>query len=102
MPGADGCDQFVDDCRDVTLLMQKGTDLEAVSTIGGNLPDPECTMNPLSKFVLQIVKDYISLNVIKRTRMAKHCKGVIDEKITDVLKMTEMVTKGELLFDQRE
>ena len=30
--------------------------------------------------------------------MTKHCKGVIDEMITDVLKMTEMVTKGELLF----
>ena len=30
--------------------------------------------------------------------MAKHCKGVIDEIITDVLKMIEMVTKGELPF----
>ena len=30
--------------------------------------------------------------------MAKRCKGVIDETITDVLKMKEMVTKGELLF----
>ena len=30
--------------------------------------------------------------------MAKHCNGVIDEMITDVLKMKEMVTKGELLY----
>ena len=69
-----------------------------VSTLGGNLADPECTMNPVSKCFLQLVKVYISLNFIKRTRMAKHCKGVIDEIITDVLKMKEMVTKGELLF----
>ena len=57
-------------------------------------------MNPVSKFVLQMVKGYISLNVIKRTRMAKHCKGVIDEIITDVLKLKEMVAKGELLFSE--
>ena len=30
--------------------------------------------------------------------MVLHCKGVTDEMITDVLKMKEMVTKGELLF----
>ena len=98
MPGADGRDQFVDDDRDETLLMHRGTELEAVSTMVGNLPDPECTMNPVSKLVLQMVKDKASLNVIKRTRMAKHCKGVIDEILTDVLKKKEMVAKSELLF----
>ena len=30
VPGADGCDQFVDDGRAVTLAMHKGTDLQAV------------------------------------------------------------------------
>ena len=34
--------------------------------------------------------------------MATHCKGVIDETITDVLEMKEMVTKGELLFTLAE
>ena len=55
-------------------------------------------MNPVSKFVLQMVKEYFSLNVIERTRVAKHCEGIIDEIITDVLKMKEMVTQGESLF----
>ena len=44
------------------------------------------------------MKDSISLDATKWTRMAKHCKGVIDEIINDVLKLKEMVTKGELLF----
>ena len=59
--GADGCDQFVDDDRDETLLMHKGTELETVSTTDVNLTDPEYTMqmnrffrcqydNMLSKF----------------------------------------------------
>ena len=41
VPGADGYDQFVDDGRDETLLMHKSTELEAVSTMGGNFTDPE-------------------------------------------------------------
>ena len=40
VPSADGYDQFVDDGRDETLLMHKGT----VSTTGLNLTDPEYTM----------------------------------------------------------
>ena len=42
--GATGCDPFADDGRDETLLMHKGTELEAVSTTGVNLTDPEYTM----------------------------------------------------------
>ena len=98
VPGADGCDQFVDDGRDEILLMHKGTEREAVSTMGVKLTVPEYTTKPVSKLVLQMVKDFFSLKVIKRTRMARHCRVVIDELITDVLKMKEMVTKGELLF----
>merc|ERR1711945_68486 len=46
----------------------------------------------------QLVKDSISLDATKWTRMAKHCKGVSEETTTGVLKLKEMVTKGELLF----
>merc|ERR1712064_197721 len=42
--------------------------------------------------------DSISLDATKWTRMAKHCKGVSEETTTGVLKLKEMVTKGELLF----
>ena len=103
VPVSDGCDQFVDDGRDETLLMHRGTELESVSTMRVNLTDPDHTMNPVSKFVLQMVKDDISLKGITRTRMAKHCKGVIDEKIADVLKMKECYQRRVApLRDQRD
>ena len=98
VPGADGCDQLVDDGGDATLLMHKGTELEAAFAKDGTLPDPESTTNPEFKCVLQLVKDSISLDATKWTRMAKHCKGVSEETTTGVLKLKEMVTKGELLF----
>merc|ERR1712107_457911 len=74
VPGADGCDQLVDDGGDATLLMHKGTELEAAFAKDGTLPDPESTTNPEFKCVLQLVKDSISLDATKWTRMAKHCK----------------------------
>merc|ERR1712136_254939 len=75
-----------------------GTELEAAFAKDGTLPDPESTTNPEFKCVLQLVKDSISLDATKWTRMAKHCKGVSEETTTGVLKLKEMVTKGELLF----
>merc|ERR1712136_678515 len=75
-----------------------GTELEAAFAKDGTLPDPESTTNPEFKCVLQLVKDSVSLDATKWTRMAKHCKGVSEETTTGVLKLKEMVTKGELLF----
>ena len=45
VPGADGCDQLVEDCGDTTLLMHKGTELEAAFAKDETLPDPESTTN---------------------------------------------------------
>merc|ERR1712227_296447 len=83
---------------DATLLMHKGTELEAAFAKDGTLPDPESTTNPEFKCVLQLVKDSISLDATKWTRMAKHCKGVSGETTWGVLKLKEMAAKGELLF----
>ena len=55
-------------------------------------------MNPVSKCLLQLVEDFILLDVIKWTRMQSIAKVSLIKKITDVLKMNEMVTKRELLF----
>merc|ERR1712107_128590 len=82
VPGADGCDQLVDDGGDATLLMHKGTELEAAFAKDGTLPDPESTTNPEFKCVFQLVKDSISLDATKWTRMTKHCKGVSEETTT--------------------
>ena len=57
--GADGCDQLVDDGRDDAVLMHRGTALEAVFTMG-------------------LVMDYISLDVIKWTRIGELPFSVIN------------------------
>merc|ERR1711964_206790 len=98
VPGADGCDQLVDDGGDATLLMHKGKEFEEKYAKDGSLPDPETTTNPEFKCVLQLLKDSIPADATKYTRMAKHCKGVSEETTTGVHRLKEMAVKGELLF----
>jgi len=98
VPGKDGCDQLVDDGGDATLLIHKGLEFETKFAKDGTLPDPTSTDNPEFKCVLQLLKDSIQVDKTKYTRMAKKCKGVSEETTTGVMKLKEMVTKGELLF----
>jgi len=98
IPGQDGCDQLVDDGGDATLLMHKGKEFEEKFAKDGSMPDPNSTTNPEFKCVLQLIKDSIPLDKTKWTRMAKACKGVSEETTTGVMKLREMVTRGELLF----
>ena len=65
VPSADGHEQCVGDGRGETLLMHKGAELEAESTMDGNSTDTGCAENPAQKYIPQLVEDYISLNVIK-------------------------------------
>merc|ERR1711975_174306 len=98
VPGADGCDQLVDDGGDATLLIHKGLEFEAKFAKDGTLPDPASTDNPEFKCVLSLLKDSIQADKTKYTRMAKKCKGVSEETTTGVLRLKEMAQKGELLF----
>merc|ERR1712051_1008763 len=98
VPGADGCDQLVDDGGDATLLMHKGKELEAKFAKDGSLPDPSSTDNAEFKCILQLLKDSIPLDKTKYTRMAAACKGVSEETTTGVHRLREMAAKGELLF----
>ena len=54
---------------------------------GATLPDPRSTSNPELKCVLrlglQLFKDSIYLAATKWMRMAKHCKGVVEEMTED-------------------
>ena len=84
VPDADGYEQRVDDGRDETILMHRGAELEAASTMDGNSADTGCAENPAPKYILQLVKDHISLNVIKWTRMIRHYKGASDEITANV------------------
>merc|ERR1712024_315595 len=98
VPGADGCDQLVDDGGDATLLMHKGKEFEAKYAKDKSLPDPTSTDNAEFKCILQLLKDSIPNDPTKYTRMAAKCKGVSEETTTGVHRLKEMAAKGELLF----
>jgi len=98
VPGADGCDQLVDDGGDATLLIHKGKEYEEKFAKDGSLPDPTSTDNAEFKVILQLLKDSIPLDKTKYTRMAAKCKGVSEETTTGVHRLKEMANKGELLF----
>jgi len=98
VPGADGCDQLVDDGGDATLLIHKGKEMEAKYAKDKSLPDPSSTDNAEFKCILQLLKDSIPADPTKYTRMAAKCKGVSEETTTGVHRLREMAAKGELLF----
>merc|ERR1712223_2288309 len=98
VPGADGCDQLVDDGGDATLLIHKGKEFEAKYAKDKSLPDPSSTDNAEFKCILQLLKDSIPNDPTKYTRMAAKCKGVSEETTTGVHRLKEMAAKGELLF----
>merc|ERR1712242_189296 len=98
VPGADGCDQSVDDGGDATLLIHKGKEFEAKYAQDKSLPDPASTENAEFKCILQLLKDSIPNDPTKYTRMAAKLKGVSEETTTGVHRLKEMAAKGELLF----
>merc|ERR1712051_549997 len=98
VPGADGCDQLVDDGGDATLLVHKGKEFEGKFAKDGSLPDPNSTDNAEFKCILQLLKDSIPADKTKYTRMAAKLKGVSEETTTGVMRLKEMAAKGELLF----
>merc|ERR1712161_74473 len=98
VPGADGCDQLVDDGGDATMLIHKGKEFEEKFAKDGTLPDPASTTNPEFKCVLQVLRDSIQLDKTKYTRMAAKCHRVSEETTTGVHRLKEMAAKGELLF----
>merc|ERR1712113_1006928 len=98
VPGADGCDQLVDDGGDATLLMHKGKEFEGKYAKDKSLPDPSSTDNAEYKCILQLLKDSIPKDPTKYTRMAAKLKGVSEETTTGVMRLKEMAAKGELLF----
>ena len=75
-PDADGRDQLVNDGGVVTLLIQGTTDTEVVFDKDETLPNHENSANPVIKYVLQWVKDYISLVANKWTRISDHKKNM--------------------------
>merc|ERR550525_329412 len=93
VPGADGCDQLVDDGGDATLLIHKGKEFEEKFAKDGSLPDTTTTDNAEFKVILQLLKDSIPQDKTKYTKMAALCKGVSEETTTGVHRLKEFEEK---------
>merc|ERR1712151_1168913 len=98
VPGADGCDQLVDDGGVATLLMHKGKECEEKFAQDGTLPDPSSTGNAELKCILELLKESIQADKTKYTRMAAKCGAVSEETTTGVARLKEMAKNGTLLF----
>eukprot|EP00438_Fugacium_kawagutii_P035310 Skav215258 [mRNA] locus=scaffold811:356083:356700:- [translate_table: standard] len=67
VPGADGCDQLVDDGGDATLLVHKGKEYEEKFAKDGSLPDPSSTTNAEFKCILQVLRDSIQVSSVRNS-----------------------------------
>jgi len=94
----EGADLLVDDGGDATLLIHEGVKAEAAFKKDGMLPDPTSTDNPEFQIVLQVIKDGLSKDGEKWTRMAKRMVGVSEETTTGVKRLYEMQEAESLLF----
>jgi len=59
----------------------------------GSFPDPASTTNPEFKCVLQTIKDSLSVDPKKWTKMAVVVKGVSEETTTGVHRLKELQTR---------
>jgi hypothetical protein len=71
---------------------------EAAYAKDKTLPDPNSTTNPEFKIVLSIIKDGLTKDPTRYTRMAKRMRGVSEETTTGVKRLYEMQDAGTLLF----
>ena len=97
-PDGEGADLLVDDGGDATLLIHEGVKAEAAFAKDGTLPDPDSTDNPEFKIVMQVIKDGLSKDATKWTRMAERMVGVSEETTTGVKRLYDMQESGALLF----
>jgi S-adenosylhomocysteine hydrolase len=75
-------------------MTAEGVKAEAAFAKDGTLPDPESTDNHEFKIVLRIIRDGLSKDPTRWTRMAKNCVGVSEETTTGVKRLYEMQVSG--------
>lgn len=97
-PEGDGPDLLVDDGGDATLLIHEGVKAEEAFAKDGSLPDPTSTDNLEFQIVLKLIRDGLSKDPTRWTRMSKKLVGVSEETTTGVKRLYEMTASGTLLF----
>ena len=80
------------------VFAAEGQKAEGALAKDGTKPDPSSTDNPEYKLVLTIVKNSLSKDPQKWTKMAKACQGVSEETTTGVKRLYEMQASKTLLF----
>jgi adenosylhomocysteinase len=96
-PGADGeagANMLLDDGGDATLLVHKGVEYEAAKAV----PGPETAGSEEEKAILQLLRDSLTEDPQRFTRMAEGMKGVTEETTTGVVRLYERQANGTLLF----
>jgi len=92
--GEDGPNMILDDGGDATMLVHKGREFE----LAGEVPDPTGASNPEFAIVLGLLQRSLKTDPTKWTRLAAGIKGVTEETTTGVMRLYQMLEKGELLF----
>ncbi|KAB2039655.1 hypothetical protein ES319_D02G026500v1 [Gossypium barbadense] len=93
-----GPDLIVDDGGDVTMLIHEGVKAEEAYEKTGKVPDPTSSDNAEFQIVLTIIKDGLTANPKKYTKMKERLVGVSEETTTGVKRLYQMQANGTLLF----
>ncbi len=94
-PDGSGPDMIVDDGGDATMLIHKGVEYEAA----GKVPEFDADNEPEEwGVILELLRDELSKNPGKWTKLAKSIRGVSEETTTGVARLYEMEKDGSLLF----
>ena len=94
--GADfvGPNMILDDGGDATLLVHKGAQFEAAVSVPPTAADDSHEYS----VILQLLRQSLSLNASRFTKIASEIIGVTEETTTGVHRLYEFFKRGELLF----
>jgi len=93
-PGEDGPNMILDDGGDATLLVHKGTEVEAA----GAVPDDAPGDSEEYGVILALLRRTLAEDPQKWTRIGQGIRGVTEETTTGVHRLYEMTEAGTLLF----
>lgn len=98
-PGAEqdpslGANMILDDGGDATLLLHLGVQYEAA----GAVPGPDAAENHEHGIILSVLRESLTRDAQKFTRIAGQIQGVSEETTTGVLRLHQLAERGELLF----
>jgi adenosylhomocysteinase len=92
--GETGANMLLDDGGDATLLVHKGVEYETA----GAVPTADTAGSEEEKVILELLRESLSADPKRFTKMAEGIKGVTEETTTGVIRLYERQANGTLLF----